>query len=132
MERSVALGLIHALVARSDSVSDAHAAFQRRYPDAPLEMIETATLHVAKDGIDAALEWLAGIELFLRSPSDGLSGVHTSHLLYHLYNWKQFETLLPYGKVRITDHLHDIWASLDENNPDSAKRVVEVDAASDT
>jgi|JI10StandDraft_1071094.scaffolds.fasta_scaffold45866_4 hypothetical protein len=125
MERDESLQLIGALLARPNAVEDARLAFAKRFPDAPKEMIDTATFHVCVDGIDAALEWLAAIERFLQKPEDGLDYSATWHLLYHLYNWQQFEALLPLGKNGIAEHLGDIKTLLDESNPDAAKQGIE-------
>jgi hypothetical protein len=62
-------------------------------------MIDTATFHVAVDGVGAAFGWLAAVEQFLREPGHGLDGGATWHLLYHLYNWQQFQSLLPDGRA---------------------------------
>ena len=125
MKRDEALQLIDSLLARPNTIDDARAAFARRYPDASKEMIDTATFHVCVDGIDAALVWLASIEQFLQKPDDGLDYGATWHLLHHLYNWQQFEALMPLGKSGIAEHLGDIRAFLDESNPDAAKQTID-------
>lgn len=125
MKRDEALQLIDALLARPNAIDDASTAFARRFPDAPKEMIDTATFHVCEDGIDAALVWLASIEKFLQKPDDGLDYGATWHLLHHLYNWQQVEALLPLGKSGIAEHLGDIKTYLDESNPDAAKQTID-------
>ena len=125
MKREDALQLIDALLARPNAIEDARRAFTKRFPDAPKEMIDTATFHVCVDGIDAALGWLASIEQFLRQPNNGLCSGATWHLLHHLYNWQQFEALLPLGKSGIAEHLGDIKTFLDESNSEAAKQTVE-------
>ena len=125
MQRDNALQLIDALLSRPNAIDDARSAFAKRYPDAPKEMIESATFHVCVDGIDAALVWLASVEQFLRDPDAGLSYGATWHLLHHLYNWQQFDSLLPLGKSGIAEHLGDIKTFLDESNPDAAKQTIE-------
>lgn len=125
MKRDEALSLISALLARPNAVEDARLAFAKRFPDAPKQMIDTATYHVCVDGIDAALEWLASIEEFLQKPENGLDYGATWHLLYHLYNWQQFEALLPLAKCGIIEHLGDVKTLLDESSPEAAKQVIE-------
>lgn len=88
-------------------------------------MIDTATFHVCVDGIDAALVWLASIEQFLQNSKDGLDYGATWHLLYHLYNWQQFDALLPLGKSGIAEHLKDIKTFLDEENDIAAKETID-------
>lgn len=125
MKRDEALKLIDALLARPNVIDDARTAFARRFPEAPKEMIETATFHVCVDGIDAALVWLASVEKFLQKPDDGLEYGATWHLLHHLYNWQQFEALLPLGKSGIAGLLGNIKTYLDESNPDAAKQTID-------
>jgi hypothetical protein len=124
MKRDEALRLIDSLLARPDAIYDARCAIAERFPDAPIEMIDTATFHLCVDGIDAALVWLATIEQFLQKPDNGLDYGATWHLLYHLYNWQQFEALLPLGKLGIAKHLEDVIALLDASNPDAAKQTI--------
>jgi hypothetical protein len=125
MKRDEALKLIDALLARPNAIEDARRAFAQRYPDAPKEMIDTATFHVFVDGIDAALVWLASMEQFLQKPDDGLDYGATWHLLHHLYNWQQFDALMPLAKTGIAEHLTDVRTFLDEGNPGAAKETIE-------
>ena len=94
----------------------AEAAFRKAYPDAPPEMIKAAVFHVYVDGIDAARDWLAATELFLRDPSQKLNDGDTMDLLNHLYNWHMLEALLPCGKtglVKMLDEIGELAASGD-------------------
>lgn len=125
MKEDEALQLLKALLARPNRIEDAKQAFAKRYPDAPKEMLETATFHVVVDGIGAALDWLASIETFLKNPDRGLDYGVTWHLLHHLYNWQQFEALLPLGKHELAGQLKDIKMFLEESNPDAAKKGIE-------
>lgn len=125
MSRDEAVKLIEKLLARPNAIEDARRAFAERFPDAPMEMIETATFHVCVDGIDAALQWLASIEQFLQRPENGLDYGATWQLLYHLYNWQQFNALLPLGKSGIAEHLKDIKTFLDEDNNGAAKETID-------
>lgn len=90
---------VAALARRLDLADAARTAFQKAYPNAPQSMIDTATFHVAVDGVGAAFDWLAAVERFLREPHLGFDGGATWHLLYHLYNWQQFQNLLPEGRA---------------------------------
>jgi hypothetical protein len=87
-------------------------------------MIDTAVFHVYCDGIGAALDWVAAAEKFLRDPSNGFDYGATSHVVYHLYNWLQFQALMPIGREGILERLRDIKLFLTENNPDAALGVI--------
>jgi hypothetical protein len=119
------LELIQALVNRSDLLNAAASAFRRAYPDAPKEMIEAAVFHVFCDGIWAALEWVAATERFLRDPSQGLDHGATCHVVYHLYNWQQFEALLPIGREGVLERLQDLKLLIGEKDPEAALHVLD-------
>jgi hypothetical protein len=100
--------IVQTLLERKDLINNARAAFRQAYPNAPEEMLQTAIFHTYVDGIGAAIDWLTDLELFLREPNDGLDIGNTSHLLYHLYNWFQFNALLPESKEGVLERLKDI------------------------
>jgi hypothetical protein len=118
------LALMQALLARAGVAKDAAEAFRQAYPDAPKEMINTAVFHVVSEGIEATVDWLAAIEQFLRDPSEGLDYGAVWHVIYHLYNWQQFQVLLPVGRVGLKEQLEDIGQFLEEGDSESAKQVL--------
>ena len=105
------------LLGRAEVVETATASFRRAYPDAPPHMIETAVFHVFRDGVGAAIEWVAAAERFLRNPVSGFDCGATSHAVYHLHNWQQFQALLPVGRDGVLERLADIKRFLSENDP---------------
>ena len=121
---SETLELIRALLARSEVIECASAAFRQKYPDAPSQMIEAAVFHVFRDGVGAALDWVAASERFLRNPDKGLDYGATWHAIYHLYNWTQFEALLPIGRAGVLERLADIKFFLSESDTVAAAGVV--------
>jgi len=56
-------------------------------------MITTAMYHIYGDGIDAAPDFIAEAEMFLRDPDE--DWLNTYDLLYNTYNWHMFQALLP-------------------------------------
>lgn len=116
------LELIHALLKRANLRETADAAFRKAYPSAPQQMIETATFHVLTEGVGAMLEWVAEVERFLRDPGKGISSGATYHVLYHLYNWQQFEALLPDGRAGMLEWVNQLKESLDVDDLDAAKK----------
>jgi hypothetical protein len=87
-------------------------------------MIEAAIVHVFSDGVGAALEWVAAAERFLRNPAAGFDYGATWHAVYHLYNWLQFQALLPIGRDGVMDRLADLKLFLAENDTEAASSVV--------
>ena len=116
--------LIQALMEREDWLEAAREAFRKAYPEAPPEMIGCAVFHVYVDGVRAALEWVAATEQFLQDPSKSIDYGATFHLLYHLYNWQQFQALLPDGRTGVVALLNDVKHFLEkENDPEAALRT---------
>ncbi len=116
--------LINALVNRGDIIPAATAAFRHAYPDAPEPMIDSAVFHVFRDGVGAALEWVAATERFLRNPNERIDYGATWHVIYHLYNWQQFEAVLPIGKEGVLERLKDMELLLNEGNSEAARAVL--------
>jgi hypothetical protein len=115
--------LVNALLGRTNLTEAAASAFRRAYPDAPLAMIEPAVFHVFRDGIGAALEWVAAAERFLRDPGAGLDHGATWHVLYHLYNWQQLQALLPIGREGVLERLQDMKRFLSEGDSETVERL---------
>jgi hypothetical protein len=108
--------LVAALVQRPDLADVVRTALKQAYPEAPPAMIDTATFHVAVDGVYAAIDWLAAVERFLREPSKEIDYGATCHLLYHLYNWQQFQILLPHGRAGMLEWLEEAKFHLSEGD----------------
>lgn len=102
----------------------ADAAFRAAYPDAPDQMISAAVFHVYTDGIDAALEWLADAERFLRNPQQEFGYGTSVHLLYHVYNWHQLHALMPLGRSGVTESLDELSKLAKEGDLDGVQQVV--------
>jgi hypothetical protein len=102
----------------------ARDTFRRKYPEATDQMISAAVFHLFTEGIDACVEWLADLERFLADPDHKLCYGISSHLLYHVYNWHQLESLMPHGKTVMHELLDDILESAAENDMESVKRAV--------
>src|SRR5687767_5614268 len=107
------VALMQALLARPEVAAAATAAFRRAHPDAPQAMIDAAVFHVVSEGIEATVDWLAAIERFIRDPASGLDYGAVSHVVYHLYNWQQFQALLPLGRDGLRERLGDIQQFLE-------------------
>jgi hypothetical protein len=119
------VALMQALLARPGVGTAAAEAFRRAYPDAPPAMIDTAVHHVVSEGIQATVDWLAAIERFIRDPSAGLDYGAVWHVVYHLYNWQQFQALMPLlGRDGLKEHLRDVREFLEENDKQSALDVL--------
>ncbi len=71
-------------------------------------MINAAVFHTYVESIGAVIDWLVGLELFLRDSSHELDLGKTFHVLYHLYNWHQLAPLLVGSKSKVLQHLQEI------------------------
>ncbi|MBZ8182739.1 MAG: hypothetical protein SAL07_08285 [Oscillatoria sp. PMC 1051.18] len=114
------LELVQALCQRSDLLVQAQQAFRQAYPEASEQMISTAITHVYLDGSRAALDWLASTELFLRNPDNEILNQCVDHLLYHLYNWHQFQTLIHARVTDLLEIIQDFKESVDNEDKEVA------------
>jgi hypothetical protein len=119
------LAIVEALLSRENLKGDGDAALRAAHPSAPAEMINTAGFHLFTDGIEAAVDWLVAVERFVRDPSKGLDYGATWHLIYHLYNWQQFQALLPHGREGMLELVRDVKTLLNEGDTEAAKRAIE-------
>lgn len=107
----------------AERVELARDAFRRKYPQATEPMISAAVFHLFTDGIAACVEWLADLERFLVDPEHKLCYGTSSHLLYHVYNWHQLESLMPHGTQMMHNLIDDIIVSAAENDLESVRRT---------
>jgi hypothetical protein len=107
------------------SLAQRHLA--KAYPTAPEEMLLTARFHLYVDGADAVLDWLAETARFLQSADESPPNCGTTyHLLYHVYNWWQFESILPSGKLGLKEMVKEIHDLIEEGDPKTALGHVKI------
>lgn len=124
MTRQDSRALLDRLLDRGpDCIDRAREVFRRKYPEATDQMIAAAVFHLFADGIDACVEWLADLERFLADPEHKLCHGTSSHLLYHVYNWHQLESLMPHAKPVMHELIDDILESAAEHDLESVKRA---------
>ena len=105
--------------------SELHALAQQRlaaaFPTAPKEMLHTAEHHLYVDGKNDALDWVADMASFLRSPDAPPPDLGVAFgLLHHLYNWWQFRDLLPEGKEGLLGIVKEAREFIKEGSPEAA------------
>ena len=114
-----------ALLARPKRDVQGLEAFRKAHPNAPEEMIRTAAFHLYVDGPDAAVDFLADAELFLRDPAHEMSLGPAWELLYHVYNWLQFQELLPSSRQDVLDLLAELKQFVAEDDRAAIVRTAE-------
>ncbi|WP_425618943.1 hypothetical protein NA78x_002664 [Anatilimnocola sp. NA78] len=87
-------------------------------------MVNAAVHHVVSEGMEATVDWLAAIERFIRDPAEGLDYGAVWHVVYHLYNWQQFQALMPLGRNGLKEHLRDARQFVEEDNKQAALDVL--------
>ena len=93
---------------------------RREYPSAAPEMIHSAAFHAYMELPNALRNCLAWLELCLREDKhDQHSGINFD-VVYHLYNWLQAETLIPWGRQDVFDSLNDIKDCLRNDDKEGA------------
>ena len=114
------LELALACLARGDRRDEAFAMLQRRYPDAPEELLRSAAFHLYWKLPEVLRDTLAQIELALRESDPELHWGVVSDALYHLYNWLQVEALLPWGKQAVWEELEELRELIKADDKDGA------------
>lgn len=117
--------IVRTLLQRSDLSNEAERAFRQVFPNTPSEMLKTAVFHTYVDGVGAAIDWLVDLELFLREPNREPDIGMTYHLLYHLYNWYQFQALLPDGQTGVLERLKEIKELVTDGDTEAILATVE-------
>ena len=119
------LELARALIERPQLASDGQALLARLYPAASPEMIATAVHHLFIDGPEALLRALAGLELSLRGGTLVFDHGMQWELLYHMYNWQQFEVLLPEGHPALLGFVEEALGFAKEGDLKAAQSHLE-------
>jgi hypothetical protein len=125
LPREERLELALALVRRSDRGERGLEAFRAAHPQAPEAMIRTAAFHLYVDGPNAVVDFLAEAELFLREPSREVDLAPTVELLYHVYNWLQFQELLPSAKADVMELLALLKECVADDDRDGIVRTAQ-------
>ncbi len=95
------------------------------YPHAAEDIARSGAFHSYLELPDAVRDLLAWMELCLRQ------GRHEQHYglmfdnLYHLYNWLQTESLIPYGREEVFEDLDAIKQYLDADDKAGALKALE-------
>jgi len=113
------------LISDKNFHGQARTGLERQYPMASTEMIDTAMFHIFTDGADAALEWLGDITR-LAEESAEVRAIDTHHLLYHLYNWQQFEALMTCDITEIKDDLKELRKLMTSGDADAVPKELDL------
>jgi hypothetical protein len=116
LPRAEQLVLVQALFARNDWTADGRALLKELYPSAPEPMVSTAAHHLYVDGAEALLRMLASLELSLRTRQLEVDEGVVWELLYHAYNWQQFQALLPGGLGELHDFVDEALGFVEEGD----------------
>jgi len=119
------LKIVKALIERNNVRDEARKALCETYPNASNKMIDTAVFHIYVDGIQAAIDWLVDIELFLQDSKHTLNDGVVFHLIYHLYNWLQFKSIMPETNEDFMSKLADIEAAIEDDDKEAALDILE-------
>ena len=114
--------LAFALLKRSpkDRADNGAQLLRREYPSAAQEMIQSAAFHAYMELPDALRDGLAWLELCLRERKHDQHAGINFEIIYHLYNWLQAETLVPWGQQDVFDALQEIKACLQGDDREGA------------
>jgi hypothetical protein len=119
------LELIRALFARQHLGVDGRVAVAKAYEGAPSGMVDTAVHHLYVDGCSAAMEFLVDAELCLREPGRRPDIAVATELLDHVYNWQQFEAILPTGRADVLEMVAELKQLVADGDLDAIRATVE-------
>ncbi|MCZ7647912.1 MAG: hypothetical protein M5U26_22080 [Planctomycetota bacterium] len=99
-------------------------ALRRRFPNATEADLRTAHFHLYFELPEAMRDLLANLEESLRSNEEAPDHGRAFHVLYHLFNWIQFEALVPKGPEELKSLVEDVEVSIKEGDLDSAHSIL--------
>jgi len=100
-------------------------ALQHRFPTAPETMINTAAFHLYEDTPQAVIDFVADAELALRDPDHEFDLGVSEHILSHVYNWLQFEPLLPTATEDMLELLKQIQECVADDDKEGLLQTVD-------
>ena len=120
MEKSRAdkLDIVRALFSRETPQEDAIKLFKQKYPNASNEILYTLAHHLYVDGHDDLLDMLYELELFLRGETSYINYGKISSVIYHLYNYKLIEGMMPDSAQDVIDDIKEVKSLINEEKPD--------------
>ena len=125
LSRGEQLVLVQALFARSDWTADGRGLVRELYPSASDPAVSTGAHHLFVDGPDALLRMLAALELSLRTRQMKVDYGVVWELLYHVYNWQQFEALLPGGSGELGQFVDEALQFIQDGDVEAARKHLE-------
>ena len=99
--------------------------FRAAFPHAAEEMYISGAFHAYSELPDAARDLLAWLELCLRETRHEQHHGIMFDILYHLYNWQQVESLIPYGREDVFVDLKSVKKCLEGGDKEGALKTLE-------
>jgi hypothetical protein len=117
--------MVQALFARPNWAADGRALVKELYPSASAPAVSTGAHHLFVDGPDALLRMLAALELSLRTREWKVDYGVVWEVLYHVYNWQQFEALLPGGSSELREFVDEALQFIQDGEVEAARSHLE-------
>lgn len=116
--RADKLELVRSLFSRPKPQEDAIKLFRKKYPTASDEILHTLAHHLYVDGHDDLLDMLSELELFLKGETSHINYGKISSVIYHLYNYKLIEGMMPDSAQDVIDDIKEVRSLINEEKPD--------------
>ena len=110
------LELALALIRRPNRPAEGFDRLRRFFPAAPESMLRTAAWHLYSEAPRAVVDFLAEVELSLRDDDPHYHGPAGVEVLYHFYNFLQFEALVPHGLHGLGEVVEDIKECVEDGD----------------
>ncbi len=112
------LELVRSLFERDDLRQIALSRFKEKFPEASENIINSLAFHLYVDGYDALLNLLCELELFLRGDIEDIGYGNVDEIIYHLYNFRLLESIMPENAQDVINDIEEIKDILKEETPD--------------
>ena len=112
------LELVHSLFKRGNLRQIALSRFKEKFPNASENIIDSLAFHLYVDGHDALLNLLCELELFLKGDIEDIGYGNVDEIIYHLYNFRLLESIMPETAQGVIDDIEEIKDLLKEETPD--------------
>jgi hypothetical protein len=119
------LELALALVQRTDRYALGLERLKNLYPGAPERLLSSAAYHLYDAMATSFITSMAHVELSLRREDYRINEALVADPAYHLCNWLQLESLLPWSREVFHSELEYLKACIHDGDLEGARKMVE-------
>lgn len=119
------LDLAVSLMQRKDRHDLGLERLRKQFPAAPERVLSSAAYHLYDAMASSFVGAMAHVELNLRDADYPISEALVFDPAYHLYNWLQLQSLLPWSRSDFHSELEELKTCIEDGDLDGARKMVE-------